>query len=100
MNHFRLVRACHLSEDRLEMAEGHGSIFRKDWRKPQLSPESGFYRLHYAGWSPRLYHVNFHPIIARRLRRSVLVMIIPLHIIFVRIISCRMIPAMGGERRV
>jgi hypothetical protein len=62
--------------------------------------ESGFNRLHYAGWLPRLYTLNFYHIVARRLRRSVLVMIIPLHIAFARIISCLMIPAMGGERRV
>lgn len=36
--------------------------------------------MHYVGCAPRLYPINFHSIIARRLRRSVLVMIIPLHI--------------------
>jgi len=36
-----------------------------------------------SGYSPRLYHINFYPIIARRLRRLVLVMIIPSRIVFV-----------------
>ena len=44
-------------------------------------PESRFCRLHYVGCSPRVYPVNVYSIIARRLRRSVLVMIIPLHIV-------------------
>ena len=53
--------------------------------------------LHSAGWLPRLYHVNFHPIIAQEVSPC------DDHSnthCFVRIISCRVIPAMGGERRI